>query len=310
VSPSSQRPVVTGDISRWLNAYTPRKVDAHAWAEARRFVIDTVTMTKPTSIEAAARATRVLTKIAVWAPMAGLPLDREQLLDPATIEHFIAVSEAGSPSRATDRWQLRKIGPLVTRDAPWEPRPASVARRNVAVPYTPSEMTQLRGDADRQPTRLSRQAARTMLVLGAGAGLDGRWVARVTPHDISSTDGTVLVRVGHPQARVIPVLAAYEDEVLELAASCNTSALIGIPSTSPSRVAVITQRLQVPPRHPRFSAARFRSTWLAAHLDLGTRLPELMAAAGLQGFTHLSDLVAHLVPLEEADARRHVRGAR
>ena len=133
-------------------------------------------------------------------------------------------------------------------------------------------------------------------------------MARVTPEDVSTDDGVVLVQVGDPGARVVPVLAALEDEVLELATLCTTGALIGVPSKSPNRVAVISRRLTVGHGHPRFSAARFRSTWLAAHFQRMGVL-ELMRAAGLQGFVHLSDLLPFLGPLAEDEARRLLRGA-
>lgn len=45
-------------------------------------------MAGPASIAEAARLTRVLRKLAIWAKAEGVPLDREQILDPAVVERF------------------------------------------------------------------------------------------------------------------------------------------------------------------------------------------------------------------------------
>jgi hypothetical protein len=308
VSPSDKDTVHPTDVARWLAQWVPRKIEAATWAKVRGFVIETVMMTDPASIESAARVARVVMKLAVWCQDEGLALEREQIFDPAIVERFTAVSEIDSRSRATDRWQLRKVGPLVTTAAPWEAKHATVARRNVAAPYSATEMRQLREDAQCQPTALKRQAARALLVLGTGAGLDGRWVARVTPSDVTTRNGAVLIRVGAPSPRVVPVSAQFEDEVLEMVASCTTDALIGMLSKSANRVAVITKRLTVAHGHPRFSAARFRSTWLKAYLHR-VGLSEFMTAAGLHGLGHLSDLVPYVEDRAEDEVYQLLRGS-
>ena len=115
-------------------------------------------------------------------------------------------------------------------------------------------------------------------------------VTRVRADDVL-VDGAVLVRVGDPMARVVPVLARWESDVLELAATADDEFLVGGYSTSRNRASALTASLMVPPGHPKLSCARLRSTWLLWHLMAGTRLPELAGAAGLQGVTVLSDLL-------------------
>jgi hypothetical protein len=146
--------------------------------------------------------------------------------------------------------------------------------------------------------------------LGAGAGLDGRWVARITAGDVRRVGNSVLVAVGQPSARRVPVLACWESEVLDLAATAGGEFLVGGYSTSKNRAGALAAWLVVPNGHPRFSASRLRSTWLVAHLTLGTRLPELARAAGLQGVTVLSDLLPHIPVLSESDAATMLRGRR
>jgi hypothetical protein len=284
-------------------------MDPAAWGTIRIFVHACAVQLPLTGVASAIRTIRVLARLAEWAVGEGLPLDPEVLLDPDTVERFIEVGLPNDRSHATYRSVLRRVGPLLTERAPWEPRPPSIARRQVAPPYTDREIEQLRRDALRQPTAHRQRAARALLALGLGAGLDGRWVTRVAARDVEHRADIVTVRVGEPSPRVVPVLGSWEDEVLELASTAGDEFLVGGHSTSRNRASSLTERLVVPPGHRRLSSSRLRSTWLLWHLTAGTRLPELAAAAGLQGVTVLSDLLASVTPMPAVEAETLLRGA-
>jgi hypothetical protein len=113
----------------------------------------------------------------------------------------------------------------------------------------------------------------------------------VAARDISRFASGVRVRVGDPVARGVVVLAEWENEVQELAATAGDEFLVGGYSTSARRTGHLTAELIVPTGHPRLAPARLRSTWLVTHLRAGTRMPELRQAAGLSGVTVLSDLL-------------------
>ena len=167
-----------------------------------------------------------------------------------------------------------------------------MARRQVAVPYTQREIDGLDGPLRGAADAGSGAGGSGPAGVGAGAGLDGRWVASVAADDVTSDRGRCLVRVGEPSARVVPVLAGWEDEVLDLAeprpGPSSWSVAARRPATGPGRW---RRRWWSAHGRPRLSASRLRSTWLVTHLTMGTRLPELAAAAGLQGVTVLSDLL-------------------
>ena len=143
---------------------------------------------------------------------------------------------------------------------------------------------------------------------GRGPGLDGRWVAKVTAADIIERVGTVLVRVGEPAARVVPVLPAWQDEVIDLAETAGAEFLVGGTSTSRNRAGAMAASIIVAHGRPKVSASRLRSTWLVTHLAMGTRLPELARAAGLQGITVLSDLLPYVPAADDATAVEMLRG--
>jgi hypothetical protein len=294
----------------WLADHRPQRIDDETWREIRPFVFDAGERLGLNGGAGAQRVVRVLARLTAWAAAEGLPLDLEVVLDPDTVERFVAAALPDDRSRVTYRAVLRRVGPLLTRYAPWESRPAPVARRQVALPYTPAELDVLRADAELQPTPGRVRAARALLALGAGAGLDGRWVTRAAAEDVSMRGGVVLVAVGAPNARVVPVLAGWEDVILELAASSCREFLVGGRSLSKNRAGSLAASLVVAHGHPRVSSSRLRSTWLVTHLVLGTRLPDLAAAAGLQGVTVLSDLLPYVSKLSDADAFAMLRGSR
>jgi hypothetical protein len=140
--------------------------------------------------------------------------------------------------------------------------------------------------------------------------LDGRWVARVSAQDVLTEPNAVLVRVGEPGTRAVPVLGGWENEVLELKATAGDQYLVGGYSTARNRAGALAVSLVVPNGCPGFSASRLRSTWLVAHLAMGTRMPELAQAAGLQGVTVLSDLLPFVPALDQDEATALLRGGR
>jgi len=238
-----------------------------------------------------------------------MALDPELVFDPDTIERFVVEGLAKNSSRATYRADLRRVAPLLTTKAPWEPRSTLLPRRQVAPPYTEAELEVLCSDGNRQRTPERRRAVRGLIALGAGAGLDGRWATQIRARDVFAVGARALLRVPSPSARTVPVLAHWEHEVAELAATAGQEFLVGGYSVSRNRASALLSRLEVPQGHPRLSLSRLRSTWLCWHLSAGTRLPELVAAAGLQGTAMLSDLIGFVPPFPVDDAQRVLRGA-
>jgi hypothetical protein len=300
-------PGVNEEIALRVVSYRPRAVGEPEWQAIRPFVVTCALELPLVGWAGTTRVLRVLAQIALWAAGEGIALDREVVLDPDTVERFVGASPGSDTSRATYRAVLRRIGPLLTRKAPWEPRKAQVSRRQVAAPYALQELALLTGDACQQPTEGQRLAAGALLALGAGAGLDGRWCTRVRAEDVL-VKSAVLIRVGDPAPREVPVLAPWEAAVLDLAETASGEYLVGGSSTSRNRASALTASFVVPLGHPKLSCARLRSTWLLSHLTAGTRLPELASAAGLRGVTVLSDLLPNVPAMDERDAIEMLRG--
>jgi len=174
-----------------------------------------------------------------------MAIEWETVLDPDTVERFISVGIKEDRCRGTYRAMLRRLGPLLTTRAPWEPRAEAVNRRRAAPPYSAEELGLLWRDAQHQATPARLRAGQALVVLGAGAGLDGRWSTQVDAGDVIARDGVVFVRVGEPSARVVPVLARWEQVVLELAASARDQFLVGGRSLAINRAGDLARKFVV-----------------------------------------------------------------
>jgi hypothetical protein len=254
------------------------------------------------------RCRTILLRLTHWTTNQGVALHREVVLDPAVVEQFCTVELANDRSQATYRSDLRRMGRRLTVNAPWEPRPVAMATRQIAAPYSPGEIAMLRRDVVEQPTPARLRGGRVLLALGLGAGLDGRWAARITGSDIVRRGPVFEVETAAPAPRRVVVRADWEEEIQALAAEAGAEPLIGRHPPSKNRVAHVTKRLVFPAGHPVLSPPRLRSTWLLTLLDEGVRLPELCAVAGIKGFTAFADLMPYFSPLDQAVADEMLRG--
>ncbi|MEO8423306.1 MAG: hypothetical protein ABI595_05250 [Actinomycetota bacterium] len=315
IGPAAARLVLVGEglteeIARRIEAYAPRDIPGPVWTKTLRpFVIPILRASKPVGLAAMERNARVVTLIAAWCVKQGIPLDIEQVLDPDTVERFCSKALKKTPSRGSYRATLRRLGRELTTKAPWEPRPEPMPARKVAPPYSAKDKRALRDDVARQSTPHRRRATITLFLLGAGAGLDGRWARKVRGTDVRRVDGVVLVRVGAPRPREVPVLKEYEEELLALAAEAGDGYLVGGHTTHRNRTNEIVARFEDGHHHPKLEPKRLRSTWIVTHLTLGTRLPELLAAAGTSRIETFDDLLRYVPAMDRRAAWRMLKGS-
>ena len=121
-------------------------------------------------------------------PIYGVPLDVDRILDPANIDMFVgwATGIAAPGTVATWRSDLRRIGPALARHAPWErPLPPTGAIQP-ARPYSGREARLIRAAVGVQRTARLAEVAQVAVVLGLGAGLDGRWLAKIRGTDVDA----------------------------------------------------------------------------------------------------------------------------
>jgi hypothetical protein len=287
----------------WLAAYEPADLDDKTWGAVRGFVVECAArLIDEHDVPHAAlrrKYVRALTKLARYCRSTHQELNVKTALDPYTVNLFAAAIATVEPaSAATYQSSLRYIGERLCPSPLWE-RPTPVSRRSVPVPYGPAELTALETQIARN-TEQRRRGGEALMALGLGAGLDGRWAAKVAKPDVfRDVDGLNIAVDG----RVVPVLRAYERplEIL-LEETPDDGLIVGGSATHKNAANEIANRIKLDPGCPKLNAGRLRSTWIVTHLTLGTRLPELAEAAGTVGITTFSDLLEFVPRLEGSDA--------
>jgi integrase len=233
-------------------------------------------------------------KLAGFAEQVGLELEAEVLLDPSVIERFILCGcETVSPaSRRTLRTNLRALARALQAHPP--PGPVTLARERAKRPYSEAEIDGYLRLAAAQPTRARRARATALVCLGAGAGIIASELRHLRGSDVAERAGGVIVAVAGTRARSVPVLAGYQQPLLEAARFAGQRLIAG--GRQPGRRNIsdaLCRALSIDAGLPRLEPGRLRSTWLVACADqIG--LAAFMHAAGVRCSQRLGDLAAQL----------------
>ncbi len=248
-------------------------------------------------------------KLGTFAASVGLELSAEVCLSPGVVERFAAVVDLSATTRRTARANLRFLRRQVLPHLPPEPLPLS--RERAKRPYSATELAEFLALCDAQPTKLRRSRLTALVCLGAGAGLVGADLRRVTGPDVVARSGGVVVEVRagrHP--RVVPVLPPFGDRLLAVARVMGDRYLIG--GSDPDRKNVtsgLVERVTGGADLGAIDTGRLRATFLAqAATAIGLR--GFMDAAGIICSQRLGDLVAGLPRIGEAELVALLGGAR
>ena len=226
-------------------------------------------------------------------------------------------------SAGTFRSRVRKIAREIAPDIYVDDVPSNTVRAQTyaSPPYTRQEMALLLRRVSRDLVDTPRREGEVAIWLGHGAGLDGNWMAGVTPEHVVRRGGVVTIWVPNPQ-RYIPVTAPYADLLWALAKQMISEgqeafSLCGYPvmprkNAASDLVFRVNYRLVASSTArggvPKLSLSRLRNTWLVDHLQSGTRLKELLAAAGLTTCHSMDRLMDYVQPLPASQALRHLAG--
>jgi integrase len=258
-----------------------------------------VTLAQPTTRTRAKAFLFAATKLGSFANARGLELTVE-LLRPSMIERFVLSEDTLTPSTArTLRTNLRALARDVVSGPP---SPVALPRERAHHPYSQAELASYFALARVQSTELRRRRAEALLCLGAGAGLIGAELRRVTGEDVLERSGGLVVVVKGPRPRPVPVLARYREMLLTGARFAGERYLVG--GRDPTRSNVTTPLISALTQHSdleRLSCSRLRSTWLVECARL-IGLKTFMDAAGVTCTQRLGDLVAAIEPGDEAQS--------
>lgn len=299
-------------MSEAIEFYDPSIPAAH-WAQIEEFVRAAVAECDAKTPYAARRLMTPFARLTHWAWLvAALPLERDVICRREVIAEFIDKNCDGLAvaSRGTYRARLNSMSDVLLSAPLRAHRPPPIGRGNVIAPYTPDEVTLLRHWALGQATQHRRVNAHILLALGLGAGLSSVETMAVQARHVLIDDLGAQIEVQGDRARVVPVLAEWEQPLVDLAGSAMRPDMWlfspGRQSASPKNlISHFIARSNDTPVH--VHSQRLRSTWLVGHLTAGTPTPALMRAAGLESLEPLSRYLPFVPEIDSLQARRLLR---
>lgn len=288
-----------------IAAWRPCGVGAGAAAFARA----AVSGARPGSRARAKALLWAACRLAEFGEGVGLDPSPEALLRASVIERFVAsgCADLAPASRRTLRTNLRALAR--SSEAHPSPPPAPLARERAKAPYSEAEIAGFLGAAAAQPTEAARMRAQGLVCLGAGAGLVGSELRHLRGRDVKRRSGGLVVVVGGPRARSVPVLRRFQRPLEGAAAFAGSGYVVG--GQDPGRRNLTTKlcaALSGDPALPRLEPGRLRSTWLVECAQ-AIGLSAFMRAAGIRCSQRLGDLVAELPQADEAEAVALLGGA-
>lgn len=279
--------MVVNNPTAVLATYTPH-IPTDIWNEMKSFVVETVRShyTEGRTRDDIHHGLMTLTGFADWVFTLGLGELTPSILRADVIDAYTAYrsTEVAGFLAERERKRLRVIAGL----------PAGPETRDVSTtstpqtPYTGEEQGEIRRWTDWQSHQEARRNARAIATLGLGCGLTAAemMVARVA--DVVALDDEMLgVNV---DGRTVPVLHTWHDELASVATGDDDDYLVGRGYTTRSSSSLQDVITSLPGLRP--SPQRMRATWMLAHVEGGTPLPDFLDAAGLTS----PDVLRRLLP--------------
>lgn len=249
-----------------------------------------------------------------WCHERGYALDRDVVFRREVIAEFIATGlpDHTIATAGNYRTKLLRMSEHLLSPQYRTVRLPAVNRDDAARPYSEAEVVMLRSWVTGQNTDYRRANAGSLTALCLGAGLSAAELTFVTAGHVTADSEGVLVAVEGPRARLVPVLAEWEDALMEVveAAQTPTQFLFRSDRTTTHRHLVsnfVDKTLQCGVRP---SSQRMRATWLVGHMVAGVRADALLAAAGIESLESLTRYLQYMPEADRKATREALRASR
>lgn len=283
--------------------YRPGGITAARWDRISSFCLEAVTDANPGAADISRDWMLFVGRLVDWAHNTmGMPLDRDRIFHPMTIDSFIShnAPETWTPGTKGDgRARLMRVAEAVVSYSVRPHRLAPLTRGEPSRPYAADDVRLLVLWASWQNTPEKRQSARALVGLGLGAGLSAAEVADLRVRDVHVDEHGVLVHLLGVREREVPVLADWERWVADLVGGQRADAFLFEPGHSVHHKNLVTNFIdRTVCSAIRPNSFRLRATWIVTHLLAGTPVQALATAAGVK---HVDALVKYLKWVPEVD---------
>lgn len=272
-------------VGESIDAYAPAAVHPEVWdliaPQARRWV---AMVPVEFGRQAVARL-KPLAQYLAWRVEGGMDVtDPTVVFRADDIEWWVATGcgHLSGGSTASYRSALRTIGEYAAgTDTACPDRTTPIAKPDPREPYTDHEFAAVLGAIGGLRTGGARHNAMALVAPSRGAGLGLSDITGLVGTEIAVVHNTVVINVSGPRPRQVPVLAAWEQELVRLAELCGDKPLFRPDRTQigPRDIERFCRRLAWIDA-PRLSVTRARNTWIVEHLTAGTPIGVIAAAAG------------------------------
>ena len=292
---SRRKPRMSPETETALSVFVPQDLRSEDPAELE-LVMSTaraaVAKTAPRSPKEAKERLRYLAPMLLKVHRELGSVDLQRVLVPNKVEAYaIGMLDKKGPRWCADaRSMLTHIG-RVNNPQRWPRKPKSLGAHKISEPYDGDDEVLWRAIADHmcEPGRPEEAWAAAAAI---GAGISGAVLSGLTPSDVVEMgEGRLAMRIPDPKPRLVPIRLHYTDLARRALEAADGKPFISAKGCNAAHHAA--KRL-APQNGEGLSYWRARSTWLAAHLRVGTPLPALWRIAGGLSIGRLADLIEPL----------------
>lgn len=289
-------------VDEALDGYVPTRVPAAQWDTVKAYVFTSIR--DATTCPGMAHKLRTLTvRHVVWCHFdQGLPLQHDAVWIPDTVERSIelGMDDLTVKSRNDYASRLRMLSrTLMPNHQPLLASGTRFGAASMSEPYSPSTVQAFLQLAASQRTVYRRTRLTACLVLGLGAGLDGRENHHVFSEHIEQLDDDrirVHIAAGR-QPRVVALLPDYADRLRWVVANHPDPAapLVGRTRGDMSQ---LLKSIEGGTDLPLLRAGRLRATWMGTLARLALPLAALLQMAGTSTLRSFEDVTVNGRPVD------------
>lgn len=315
----SNRHQVRRAVEKVIDAYKPT-IPAAKWEAIALFVREAIRDCDAKTPYSARDLLAATTPFVGWCTeTAGLELDRETIFLHGVIGEYIArgCPQMSPASAGNRRSQLLRVAEALRIPQRGVERLAPLPPSNALSPYSAQELVSLCSWAQGQNTQYRRVHAHLLLSLGLGAGLSNAEILAVQSRHLHVDSEGILIEVEGRRSRMIPLLAAWEQPLLDYsqARPVNPRQFIfrplangeGRSARNSNTIGNFVDQTKPPTVKP--TAQRMRVTWIVTHLSAGTPLKPLIVAAGVDSLEALTRYLQFIPGSDLAAVRARFRSA-